>query len=247
MTQPGPIDPATAQLIALETDIQAGRIDAAIATLKAFNHAYPTDVRALLFDALIARAQIKTAHELMALHRATMQAPKWPRAFLELALTLSRENRHVEALTAAETAVALAPGERPPLETAIAVANGAGNAQAGLAFLKKAHALWPDDLVFDRQLGAMLTNLRRHDEADRHWRELLTKHPGDSTAEVNYSMTLAALGRGDEAVALLERTHQREPDNATVAFYLASARGETPASQPPELVQGIFDGYADYF
>jgi predicted TPR repeat methyltransferase len=240
-------DPATAQLIALESDIKEGRIDAAIAALKAFNLAYPTDVRALLFDALIARALKKTQYELKALHRVTTLAPKWPRAFLESAMTLSREGRHPEALTAIETAVNLAPNERPPLEAAIAVANSAGNPQVALSYLRKAHALWPDDLGFDRQLGAMLTNLRRHDEADRHWRELLAKHPDDSTSEINYSMTLAALGRGDEAVALLERTHRREPDNATVAFYLASARGETPASQPPELVQGIFDGYADYF
>jgi hypothetical protein len=90
MTQPGNIDPATARLIGIENDIREGQINEATAALKAFNAAYPTDVRALLFDALIARAQKKTAHELMALHRATTQAPKWPRAFLELALTLSR-------------------------------------------------------------------------------------------------------------------------------------------------------------
>lgn len=247
MTQPGNTDPATAQLIALETDIKEGRIDAAIGALKAFNLAYPTDVRALLFDALIARALKKTQYELKALQRATTLAPKWSRAFLESAITLSREGRYPEALTAIETAVNLAPNDRPPLEAAIAVANSAGNPQLALSYLQKAHALWPDDLGFDRQLGAILTNLRRHDEADRHWRELLAKHPDDSTAEINYSMTLAGLGRGDEAVALLERTHRREPDNATVSFYLASARGETPASQPPELVQGLFDGYADYF
>ncbi|MBS0569489.1 MAG: methyltransferase domain-containing protein, partial [Proteobacteria bacterium] len=247
MTQPGNIDPATARLIGIENDIREGRTNEATAALKAFNAAYPTDVRALLFDALIARAQKKTTHELRALHRATTMAPKWPRAFLELALALSRENRHAEALTAADTAVTLAPGERPPLETAIAVANNAGNPQAGLAFLRKAHALWPDDIAIDRQLGVMLTNLRRHDEADAHWRRLLAKYPEDSASEVNYSMTLAALGRSEQAVALLERAQQREPENAIVAFYLASARGETPATQPPELVQGIFDGYADYF
>lgn len=247
MTQPGNTDPATAQLIALETDIKDGRINEAIAKLKAFNAAYPTDVRALLFDALIARALKKTAHELMALHRATTLAPKWPRVFLEAALTLSRENRHAEALTAADTAVELAQGERPPLETAIVVAQSAGNPQAGLTYLRKAHALWPDDLDFDRQLGVILTNLRRYDEADAHWRKLLAKHPDDSAAEVNYGMTLAALGRNDEAVALLERTQARVPGNTTVAFYLASFRGETPASQPPDLVQGIFDGYADHF
>ena len=55
MTQPGNTDPATAQLIALETDIKEGRINEAIAKLKAFNAAYPTDVRVLLIDALIAR------------------------------------------------------------------------------------------------------------------------------------------------------------------------------------------------
>lgn len=247
MTQPGNTDPATAQLIALETDIKEGRIDAAIGALKAFNAAHPTDVRAMLFDGLIARARKNESHELGILQRTVLAAPRWPRAQMELALTLSRQSRHAEALQTADTAVALAPGERPPLEAAITIANTAGQPQTVLTYLQKAHALWPDDLEFDRQLGATLTNLRQYDQACAHWRRLLDKHPDDTVSEINYGMALSALGRNDEAVALLERTRQREPGNAIAAFYLASFRGETPASQPPELVQGIFDGYADNF
>lgn len=247
MTHPGAIDPATAQLIALETHIKEGRINEAIASLKAFNAKYPTDVRAMLFDGLIARARKNAALELGILQRTVRAAPRWPRAHMELALTLSREGRHAEALAAADTAVGLAPGERPPLETAIAVANSAGKPQVALTHLTKAHALWPDDLGIDRQLGVMLTNLRRYEEADVHWCKLLAAHPDDTAAEVDRGLTLAGLGRNEEAVTLLERAQQREPDNAIVAFYLASVRGETPATQPPELVQGIFDGYADHF
>jgi predicted TPR repeat methyltransferase len=242
-----PVDPASAQLIAMEAEIQAGRIDAAVAALKRFHAANPTDVRALLIDALIARARKDTKRELIALHRATTAAPRWARAFMETAITLSREGRHPEALTAVEAAVDLAPGERPPLQVAINLAHAAGHAQVSLDYLKKAHALWPDDVEFERQLGSVLTNLHRYEEAETLWRGLLARHPHDSVAQINFAMALLGMQRREEAVALLENALASNHDNDTIRFLLASARGETPPSQPDSFVQGLFDGYASHF
>lgn len=247
MTQSGNIDPATAQLVALETAIKQGRIDDAISALTAFVAAYPTDVRAHLFDALIARARKDTRNELLAFKRATTMAPRWAPPFAELALSLLREGRYPEAMTAADTAVELEPDKRQMIDVAIAVAVKAGFSNVALAYMRRAHSLWPADLGLDRQLCTLLTIMQRYDEADAHWRKLLARHPDDTAAEVNYAYTLTAMGRNDDAVTLLERTLGREPGNATAAFYLASARGETPAAQPPGLVQEIFDGYADRF
>lgn len=247
MNQPSSHDPVSAQLIAMEADIEAGRIDAAIAALKRFHAAHPTDVRALLIDALICRARKDTRRELLALHRATTLAPRWARAFMESAVTLSREGRHPEALTAAETAVDLAPNERPPLQGAIRIAHAAGHAQVALDYLQKARALWPDDLDFERQTGTVLTNLRHYDQAEAVWRGLLAKHPDDLLAQVNFAMTLIGMDRRDEAQRLMQDAQRAHPDNRTVAFMLAVARGETPASQPDDVVQGIFDGYASHF
>ncbi|HST27457.1 MAG TPA: methyltransferase domain-containing protein [Rudaea sp.] len=247
MTQSGNIDPATAQLIALETDIKEGRIDAAIARLKAFVAAYPADVRAHFFDALIARARNDTRNELLAFKRVTTLAPRWAPPFAELAMSLLREGRHAEAMTAADTAVELAPDKRPMLDVAIAVAVKTGFSTVALAYMRRTHALWPADLVLDRKIGTLLTILQRYDEAEAHWRKLLAQNPDDTQAEVDYGYTLTAMGRNDDAVVLLERVLRREPGNATAAFFLAAARGETPASQPAELVQAIFDGYAERF
>ncbi|MGH8090517.1 MAG: methyltransferase [Rudaea sp.] len=247
MTQSGNIDPATAQLIALEADIKEGRIDAAIARLKAFVAAYPTDVRAHFFDALIARARNDTRNELLAFKRVTTLAPRWAPPFAELAVSLLREGRHAEAMTAADTAVELAPDKRPMLDVAIAVAVKAGFSTVALAYMRRTHALWPADLVLDRKIGVLLTILQRYDEAQAHWRKLLAQHPDDTLAEVDYGYTLTAMGRNDDAVALLERVLRREPGNANATFFLAAARGETPPSQPPGLVQAIFDGYAERF
>lgn len=247
MNQPSPHDPLSAQLVAMETDIQAGRIPEAIAALKRFHSANPTDVRALLIDALIARARADTKHELIALHRLTTAAPRWARAFMETAVTLSREGRHPEALTAAEAGVELAPGERPPLQVAIQVANAAGHGAIALDYLRKATAHWPDDLEFERQIGTILTNLRRYDEADVHWRGMLAKHAGDTSSEINFAMNLLGMGRQEEAVCLLERVQAANPDNETVTFLLASARGQTTPTQPDSYVQGLFDGYASHF
>lgn len=247
MNQPTISDPVSAQLIAMEADIQAGRSDRAIAALKRFHAANPTDVRALLIDALIARARNDTQRELTALHRATTLAPRWPRAFMETAIALSREGRHAEALTAAEAAVELAPGERPPLQAAIQIANAAGHAQVALAYLQRAHATWPEDRAFDVQLGTILTNLHRYDDADAHWRRLLARYPDDAVAQINFATTLLGMGRRDDARAVLVRVHAENPDNETVTFLLASARGQTTPTQPDSYVQGLFDGYASHF
>jgi predicted TPR repeat methyltransferase len=247
MTPPGNIDPATAQLFAIETDIKEGRIDAAAAALTVFKAAYPTDVRVLFFDALIARARHDTRNELLAFKRVTTMAPRWAPPFAELAVSLLREGRHAEAMTAADTAVELAPGKRPMLDVAIAVAIRAGYPGVAVSYLQRAQSSWPDDLGLARKLGTLLTILQRHDQAEAHWRKLLAEHPDDTQAEVNYGYTLTAMGRNADAVALLERVLGREPGNATAAFFLAAARGETPATQPAELVQDIFDGYADRF
>ena len=69
MTQSDGIDPATARLLGIENEIRAGRIDEAIIALKAFNAAYPADVRVLFFDALIARSRQDTRGELLAFKR----------------------------------------------------------------------------------------------------------------------------------------------------------------------------------
>lgn len=247
MTQPGNTDPATAQLIALETDIKEGRINEAIAKLKAFNAAYPTDVRVLLIDALIARARKDTRHELLALHRATTLAPRWARAFIEAAITLSREERYPEALTAIDTALELTPNDRLALDVAIRTAGAAGNGEVALTHLRKAHSLWPDDPDIDRQLGAVLTHLLRHDEAYVHWRAYLARHPDDTAAQMYFGTTLIALRRHAEACVVFENMLLRNPGNKTIEFHLTIARGESPTSQPKEVVQGIFDNYASHF
>ena len=240
-------DPATQRLQAIEADIRAGRLAPALAALNAFKAAHPADVRAGLFEGLIARASKDSAREIAALQRTTQLAPQWARAQMEFALALSREGRHAEAIAAANSAVELAPGEMPPLEAAVAVATAAGNPQIAYGYLEKASALWPDNAAICRQSAIALTNLGRHAEAEANWRKLLAAQPDDPMAIRNLGVCLAAMGRTDEACAQFEKALRDSPGDATIQFYLAAARGETPAAQPKEVVQGIFDGYASYF
>lgn len=247
MNQPSMIEKANNALLAMETDICAGRLHEATVALQAFHAANPSDVRALLIDALIARARKDTRHELLALHRATTLAPRWARAFIEAAITLSREERYPEALTAIDTALELAPDDRLPLDVAIRTAAAAGNGEVALTHLRKAHSLWPDDPEIGRQLGAVLTQLHRHDEADAHWRAYLARHPDDTAAQMYFGTTLVALRRHAEACVVFENMLLRNPGNQTIEFHLSIARGESPTSQPKEVVQGIFDNYASHF
>ena len=66
----------------------------------------------------------------------------------------------------------------------------------------------------------------------------------DAVALGNLGACLNELGRKEDAVALLEKAAELTPDDAIVRFHLAAARGETPATQPKEMLAALFDGYA---
>ena len=241
------VDPLIARLREIDLDIRAGRIGEAAALLNALRSTNPADVHISLFEGLLARATKNSTQEIIALQRTAAQAPRWPRAHMELAFSLSREGRHAEALAAADMAIDLAPAEMPPLETAIAVADAAGNPELARTHLRSALALQPDNLVLRRALGICLTNLGRPAEAEEYWRTLLTEHPGDPVSTRYHGLTLLLLGRKDEARTLFEQALQKDPGNTLLQFDVAVARGETPPTQPQEMVRGIFDGYASYF
>ena len=235
------------QLRAIETDIAAGRLQQAAAALNAAAAGAPQDARVYLTGAVLAHAAGNAQQELLSLKRAVQLAPQWWPAFAELAKALARQERLGEAVAVANRAVELAPRELAALETAVAVANSAGDPASARRHLETALALRPGDLGIRRALGVVLDKLHAHADAEPLWRGILAEHPDDVSALGWLGVCLIGMGRFDEARAPLERALELEPAHATLPFHLAIARGETPAAQPLATVQQLFDDYANRF
>ncbi|HZP67163.1 MAG TPA: methyltransferase domain-containing protein [Rudaea sp.] len=247
MNQAPHADAMLTRLRAIEADIRAGRFDAAVAAINAGIAATPRDPRLYLTAAMLANALGKPGREIEALEHAVGAAPAWAPAYIELAKALSRQGRHVQALEIVARAVELAPRDLVILEAAVGVANAAGDLSAAERNLRAAAELRPRDRTIVRALAICLDKQHRYAQAEPLWRELVVDAPNDVDALANLGNCLHALGRKDEACAALERAVAMAPHYPALAFHLAIARGETPATQPLGLVEELFDEYAGRF
>jgi predicted TPR repeat methyltransferase len=247
MTQSSSNDPIQTRLLAIEGEIRAGRLRAAAAALDALTAGNPADARIHLCAAALARAAAKPTMEIEALKRAVSLAPGTQQILIELAKALSRHACHRQAVVAVNRAIELAPENIPALAVAVAVAEAAGAPALALRYLQSAAALRPDDTSVRRALGRNLTRQGRYAEAEPHLSAVLDAFPEDLPALKWLSSCLLELGRREEAGGLLQRIQTLAPDEPTLPYYLALARGETPPTVPPGMTREIFDNYADRF
>ncbi|MBS0570911.1 MAG: methyltransferase domain-containing protein, partial [Proteobacteria bacterium] len=207
-----------------------------------------SDARVLLLRGLLARALGDSEGALAALRLSATAAPEWPRAQVELAWTLLALDHTAEAVQAADRGVAAAQSSKPVREAAVAIAAAAGDTVAQERHLRAAQALWPDTPAIENALGVFLMAQQKMTEAEVHWRCRLGRHQADDPLVLgNLGVCLVVQGHVVEGIGFLEQALARDPGNAEIQFQLDAARGESPASQPREMVQALFDGYAGKF
>ncbi|MDR3389804.1 MAG: methyltransferase domain-containing protein [Rudaea sp.] len=247
MTQASTIDSNLVGIQAIEADICAGKFAEAAAAINAMIVASPSDPRIYLSAAMLARAARNPKQEIISLQYAVAAAPQWPPAHGELAKALSREGHHGNAVALANRAVELAPQEMATIEVAVAVANAAGDFATAQRHLQSALALRPSDSSIRKALGICLERQGRFGEAEPHWRAMLEQNPDDASALGWLGLCLIGLDRKSEACVVLQRAVTLWPEHPSLPFHLAVARGETPSTQPREMIQQLFDGYAGRF
>jgi predicted TPR repeat methyltransferase len=241
------LDANLPKLQAIEADIAAGRLREAGAAIEALAMAAPSDPRVYLAKSVFARATGNLPGEIESLRRAVALAPERPRVRLELAKALARAGNHAEALHAANAVVGMAPTDLVALEIAVAVADAAGDLATAQRHLQSAAAIRPNDASIQRALGKCLAERGLHAEAVAHWHAVLATSPDDALAWGWLGGCLIELDRKEEARDALQRGLELLPGEPSLEFHLALARGETPRTQPKEIMQELFDKYAPRF
>ncbi len=249
-----PTDAFTQQLVRIDQLIATGKLPQAGKLLNTAHRRDPHDPRPLLLGAKLARAANNPQGELQAVQRAVALSPEWPVSVMELAFVLSRQQQHTEALEQARKAVALAPDDLEVLSRAIAVANAASNAEQALEWARTALALVPEDRMtlpgaqlLRYEVAQQLVRTGQHAQAQPLFARLLEELPDSPGAHQGALACAAALGdtglQRQHADALLAL----EPDNTLYQYQRAIAYGETPTTQPADVVANLFDDYASRF
>lgn len=203
-----------AQLKNVELQIRQNQLQEAAQQLNQMAKTAANDPRLYILGARLAEAAHNPEGVLMAARKAHTLAPDWPTASLYLAEVLASRGEADEAL--AQATLALQQGISPTSR-----ATNAGELLAKAAMIAQ---------LFER-----------HDQALQWLRLAEQLHPND--ASIQYYMGQALLATGEAALAaeIFGTLNLVQPDNTSYAYYLAVARGETPATQPAEVVADLFN------
>jgi tetratricopeptide (TPR) repeat protein len=212
-------DPRLTYVLA-QSQRELGDLDAAEATARQLRSSHPEDVRGtyLLAEILQARNRPQDVIDLLQPEIARLDgASQGGQAALLLdtqGFAYQQLEQHDAAVAAFRKAVDRAPDD--PLRHAILI-QGLGNAgrfSDALAAAETAKQKFPGNTNILYQAGATLDRAGRRDEAEKAFRDLIARDPRDANALNYLGYMFAEHGtRLDEAVTLIERALEVEPDN----------------------------------
>lgn len=246
-TLPSTLDEFNRQLQAVEQLIAKKDLRPAAEQLNTLGRAAPQHPAVYILGMRLGEAAGNPKAALQAARRAVECAPGWPVAVIELAACLARQNALEESLAEAQKAIDLAPEDLGILSRAIDIATHARSPATALPWLRKAHALAPDDLTLGRLLARNLGQVGQIEEAKQILEKLLANAPGN--VELLAERMTIRYQSGDAAGAQqdADRLVELAPDNESFRFWRQKIAGAVPETQPPEMVKGLFDSYAPAF
>jgi Flp pilus assembly protein TadD len=142
---------------------------------------------------------------------AATRAPNSPKVFRMLGLTAIQQNRHDEAAMFLRRAAMLNPRDAAVLAGLGLIAQQAGDAAAAVRLYTEALVLDPGQPMARGNLGTWYLKQRQWSDALEHFTALLDRVPDDHDAALKAALALSALGRQEEARALLNRLLTRLP------------------------------------
>lgn len=233
-----------AQLKSIEQQINQNQLQDAATQLNRLAKTSSHDPRIFLLGSRLAEAAGNPEGMLQAARKACQLAPDWPTASIYLAGVLAGRGDAEEAIVMAAQALHQASNDIELLIQAAAVAQRLSLHVQTLQWLRQAEQIKPGDVGIRYKIGLTLIASGDPAGAVDVFTELLQQQP--TNAALLSARVQACLGAKQTEQAILdsEVLVALEPDNEVHPFYLALARGETPATQPAALVVGLFDGFA---
>ncbi|MFD2377343.1 methyltransferase domain-containing protein [Ottowia pentelensis] len=144
-------------------------------------------------------------------------------------------------------ALAAAPYDTQVRAGAINVARDSGTVEQTLAWAEDGVHRFPDDVGIRLFLARYLVAQDKKADAVPHYAYIHERVPHHVESLRGLLNCALAAGQLDEARQWASRWLALGPDDAEAQYWHAIAWGETPQTQPPQMVIGIFDDYAQRF
>ena len=240
-------DPNIKHLKQAREQLAKGDLKNAALTLNKANAKWPQDPRVFMLGGLLAEkaGNIKGAFE--SLRKAVSLSPDWGPGLLELALLLARQNQFQEAVETAEKVAALEPENLQVLAGVVDIAHRAGHTEMAVRHLRRGLELVPGDVMLRRLLARDLSEQGHHEDSLAMWAALIAENPTDTQSLVGRVQACLLAGKPADAQPDTTALLALAPQDAVYQYYDQLARGETPAQQPSELTQPLFDNMAEFY
>lgn len=200
--------------------VRADRVPEAYAEAKQVVDADPRDGESLQMLADLALRSKRTAEADKAIAKLRALAPEDPENVARLVVVLARNGRGREGARIADDWAAKHPGHVAGPLLAVRAWSAAGQPDTAIARARRAVAIAPDSLETRRLLARTLQEAGRFVEAEREWRTLHEKLPGEPGILLDLGGCRERAGDIDGAVAAGREALKLAPDWAPALNYL---------------------------
>ena len=165
-----------------------------------------------------------------------------------LGVLLHQRGENIEAERLLRRSIELRPDSAPFHNNFGDMLRTLGRTAESLAMFLRSAELEPKNPIPPLNIGMLLAMRQKVQETIPWLRKTLALKPDQPQATFLLGQALISFPESaNEGIALLEKCVRWMPEDANLKFVLAAARGEAPPTAPAQLVQGIFDGYAETF
>ena len=236
-----------AQLGGVGQQIERGELKAAATLLNALVKSAPHDPRIYFLGASMAQQAGNLPACIQSLERSLDLAPEWVDAHVARIRAISELGEHQLALDASTEALEICGENLALLEMASAVADRANVIEQQEKFLERAVAVAPQRVDILNALAVCSQRLNHLDNAEKSYLRARNLAPGNVIAISGMAALAEMRGDVEAATRDMKLARQLSPNDPVIAFNLAAATGEVPATMPAAMVSSLFDDYAPRF
>ena len=232
------------QLLAVEADIQAGRLSDAATALNALAQSDPNDARVYVSGWLLANKAGNLDAALYSARRAVEMAPTAALAHYCLSETEHRRGDNAAARLSINQALMIEPANLTYRELAVNLAFAQADFATAEFHLRRAFALDSSIPGIKTMIGNALRHQSKFDEAETWLTDALALNDQDVEALHGLAMVAYLRDERKSAQQYLSRALQLRPTDAGFAYLDAVFRGEAPAVAPESMTLHLIDSDA---